>query len=64
METVKTYQQKHEELVQALFDTDTFETYRANEAHVKIGALPRFLGTVLVKTGNLAQNRRMLNSRL
>jgi ubiquinol oxidase len=53
METVKTYQQRHEELVQALFETETFESYRANEAHIKIGALPRFLGKVLVTTGNL-----------
>jgi len=52
-DTKMTYQQKHEELVQALFETETFETYRSNGSHVAVGVLPRFLGTILVTTGNI-----------
>ncbi len=53
MQGESTYQKKHEELVQALFETETFETYRENATHVKVGIVPRFLGCILVTTGNL-----------
>jgi hypothetical protein len=52
MQEGMTYQKKHEELVQALFETETFETYRENNARLEVGALPRFLGAILVTTGN------------
>ena len=58
MQAEITYQKKHEELVQALFVTETFETYRANADQVQVGALPRLLGAILVTTGNILYGRK------